>query len=189
MVVLFRPLRVTLPRMTLTKNVSLPLSSIIVPAIVAGGLAAGIIDGTSAFLTFGARMPYGIASGLLGSKALPAAGGGGPAIWSLGLALHFVVAFGAAATYCLASRRYSFLQQNFLLGGVICGIAVFLVMNLVVLPLSAVPFPIGPFSVGALRNGLGFHVILVGLPISISLWYFARRARGRAGQVAVPSAR
>ena len=162
--------------MTTAKNVSSPGSSIIVPAIVAGGFAAGIIDGTSAFLTFGAGMPYGIASGLLGAKANPAVGGGGAAIWSLGLALHFVVAFGAAAAYCLASRRFTFLWHHFLLGGVICGMAVFLGMNLVVLPLSAVPFPIGPFSVDALRKGLGFHVILVGLPISTSLWYFARRA-------------
>ena len=162
--------------MTFAKDVPSPVSSIIVPAIVAGGLAAGIIDGTSAFLTFGSGMPYGIASGLLGSKAFPAGGGGGTAIWSLGLALHFVVAFGAAATYCLASQRYVFLRRNFLLGGIICGMAVFLGMNLVVLPLSAVPFSIGPFSVAALRQGLGFHVILVGLPISIPLWYFARRA-------------
>jgi len=147
-----------------------------VPAIIAGGLAAGIIDGISAFLTFGSGMPYSIASGLLGSKAFPAGGGGGAAIWSLGLALHFVIAFGAAATYCLASRRYLFLQRYFLLGGVICGIAVFIGMNLFVLPLSAVPFKIGPISVEGLRKGLGYHVILVGLPISISLWYFARRA-------------
>ena len=57
--------------------------------------------------------------------------------------------------------------------------AVFLGMNLVVLPLSAVPFPIGPFSVDALRKGLGFHVLLVGLPISTSLWDFTRRAGGQ----------
>ena len=176
MVVLFRGEQITLPRMPTARNVSAPLSSIILPAILAGGLAAGIIDGASAFRSFGWRMPYGIASGLLGSKAFPAAGGGGPAIWSLGLALHFVVAFGAAAIYCLASRRFTFLGRNFLLGGVICGMAVFLGMNLIVLPLSAVPFPVGPFSVAALRLGLCFHVILVGLPISTSLWHFTRRA-------------
>jgi hypothetical protein len=162
--------------MPTAKDVPSSQSSILLSAIVAGGLAAGIIDGTSAFLTFGMKMPYGIASGLLGSKAVPAASGGDPAIWALGLFLHFVVAFGAAAAYGLASWRYTFLQRNFLFGGVICGIAVFLGMNLVVLPLSAVPFHVGPFSVSALRQGLGFHVILVGLPISTSLWYFARRA-------------
>lgn len=145
------------------------------PAIWVGGLAAGILDGASAFLTFGWRMPYGIASGLLGAKANPAAGAG-PGVWALGLACHFLIAFVAAGIYCLASRRWSFLKDSFLLGGVICGIAVWLVMNLVVLPASAVPFPVGPFSAQAIRLGLGYHVLLVGLPISISLWFFARRA-------------
>jgi hypothetical protein len=151
------------------------------PAIFAGGLAAGILDGASAFLSFGWGMPYGIASGLLGSKAFPAAGGGGAAIWTLGLACHFLIAFASAAIYCLASRRWGFLKEHFLFGGVICGIAVWLVMNTVVLPLSAVPFAVGPFSVQALRSGLGYLVVLVGLPISTSLWYFARRAARRSG--------
>ena len=179
MIVLFRRRCATVLRMITAKDVSSPVSSIIVPAIVAGGLAAGILDGASAFLSFGAGMPYGIASGLLGAKANPAAGGGGAAIWTLGLTLHFVIAFGAAAIYCFASRRYLFLQRYFILGGVICGIAVFIGMNLVVLPLSAVPFKIGPFSAEGLRKGLAYHVVLVGLPISISLWYFARRTAAR----------
>jgi hypothetical protein len=159
-----------------TSNESSPsVSFSLWPAILAGGLAAGIIDGASAFLNFGWRMPYGIASGLLGAKANPAAGAG-PGVWVLGLACHFLIAFAAAAIYCAASRRWGFLKEYFLLGGVICGVAVWLVMNLVVLPLSAVPFPVGPFNVQALRLGLGYHVLLVGLPISISLWFFARRA-------------
>ena len=37
------------------------------------------------------------------------------------------------------------------------------------------PFPVGPFNVQGLRLGLGYHVLLVGLPISLSLWFFARR--------------
>ena len=122
-------------------------------------------------------MTYGIASGLLGSKAFPQAGGGGTGVWILGLVLHFVIALLAAATYCLASKRLPFLKQHLLVGGVFCGIAVYLVMNLVVLPLSAVPFPVGPFSVKALRIGLIAHILLIGLPISVSLWFFARRTR------------
>jgi len=160
--------------MTSSHESSSPVSFPLWPAILAGGLAAGILDGASAFLTFGWRMPYGIASGLLGAKANPAAGAGA-GVWALGLACHFLIAFAAATIYCLASRRWRFLKDYFLLGGVICGIAVWLVMNLVVLPLSAVPFPVGPFSVQALRLGLAYLVVLVGLPISTSLWYFARR--------------
>jgi hypothetical protein len=165
--------------MTTSNQSSSPVSFRLWPAILVGGLAAGILDGASAFHTFGWRMPYGIASGLLGAKANPAAGAGA-GVWALGLACHFLIAFAAAAIYGLASRRWGFLKSYFLLGGVICGIAVWLVMNLVVLPLSAVPFPVGPFNVQALRLGLGYHVMLVGLPISISLWFFARRAAREA---------
>jgi hypothetical protein len=152
-------------------------SSIPLPlAILTGGFLAGLLDGLSAFHAFGAGMPYGIASGLLGSKAFPAAGGGGPGIWLLGLALHFLIALGAATTYGLGSRRWSFLRTHFVLGGTCFGILVYLFMNIIVLPLSAVPFPIGPFSVQALRIGVLSHIVLVGLPISTTLWFFGRRS-------------
>jgi hypothetical protein len=47
-------------------------------------------------------------------------------------------------------------------------------MNLVVLPLSAFPLPVGPFPFGGLIKGLLSHVIVIGLPISISLRLFSR---------------
>ncbi len=163
--------------MTTTPNPSAaPSRSVLLPALLTGGFAAGVLDAASAFYSFGWGMPYGIASGLLGSRAFPDAGGGGSAIWILGLALHFLIAIAAAAVYCLSSRRWSFLREHFILGGACCGIGVFLVMNLIVLPLSAVPFPIGPFTVTGLRQGLLFHIVLIGLPISGSLWLFSRRA-------------
>lgn len=146
----------------------------LLPAILVGGFAAGALDAASAFHSFGSGMPYGIASGLLGSKAFPSTGGGGPSIWVLGLSLHFLIALIAATAYCAISRWISFLKSSVLWGGVACGVAVYLVMNLVVLPLSAVPFPVGPFTVKELRFGLLFHIILIGLPISTSLWFFSR---------------
>ena len=149
----------------------------VLPALLTGGLLAGTLDAASAIYTFGWGMSYGIASGLLGSKAFPQAGGGGAMIWSLGIALHFLIALSAAAVYCYSSRRLKFLKDHFVVGGVFFGIAVYLVMNLVVLPLSAVPFPIGPFTVKGLRIGILSHIILIGLPISTSLWFFSRRSK------------
>ena len=162
--------------MTTQPDAITPQSRSLLKPILTGGILAGLLDAASAIHTFGWGMSYGIASGLLGSKAFPQAGGGGAAIWLLGMALHFLIALSAAAVYCYASRRLGFLQGHFLVGGVICGSAVFLVMNLVVLPLSAVPFPIGPFTVQGLRLGLLAHIGLIGLPISISLWFFSGRS-------------
>ena len=166
--------------MTTTHDASPSSPPSLLPALLTGGLIAGVLDAASAIHSFGWGMFYGIASGLLGSKAFPQAGGGGAAIWLLGVALHFLIALSAAAAYCASSRWLGFLKDHFVVGGIMCGIAVYLVMNLIVLPLSAVPFPVGPFTVQALRLGLLFQTILIGLPISLSLWFFSRRARSVA---------
>jgi len=137
----------------------------ILPAILAGGFAAGTFDLTAAFISYGWAVPRAIASGLLGARSFQ----GGFATWVLGVVLHFLIAFSAATVYCLASRKLDFLREHFFVCGVFYGIAVFLVMNLIVLPLSAVPFKVGPFTVRTLIQGLLIHMFLIGLPIAFSL--------------------
>jgi hypothetical protein len=137
--------------------------------ILIGGLTAGAFDLIAAFISFGWGSPRGIASGLLGASALS----GGAGTWILGVILHFLVACSAAAVYYFASRRLPFLKRNFVVCGLFYGIAVFLTMNLVVLPLSAVPWKIGPFPLPGLIQGLLVHMFLIGLPISISTWRFS----------------
>jgi hypothetical protein len=136
-------------------------------ALVVGTLAIGILDITDAFIFFGlrgvspVRILQSIAAGLLGRDAF--SGGAGTAI--LGACLHFFIAFCIAAAYLLASRRIAFLRERPLLCGPVYGIAVYLVMNLVVLPLSAAG---GSFPSGAvLANGVLIHIFGVGLPAAI----------------------
>lgn len=144
---------------------------VLLPALV-GGIAAATLDATSAFLTFGWGMPRGIASGLLGASAFK--GGAGP--WVLGLAAHYSILIVAALLYGLASRRLPFLRVNFIVCGLFYGLAIYLVMNLVVLPLSAVPFPVGPFTVATLRHDMIMQMLLVGMPISLSFRLLSRPA-------------
>lgn len=87
--------------------------------------------------------------------------------------LHFTIAFTAAAIYCLASRRLPFLRDHWLVCGMFYGIAVFLVMNLVVLPLSGL-HAAGPYQLRALIQGVVAHMLIIGLPISFSLRKFSR---------------
>lgn len=138
--------------------------------ILIGGFIAGTFDQIMALISFGCGVDRAIASGLLGSRALQ----GGTGTWILGLVLHYTIAFGAATIYVFASRRLEFLRTNFLVCGLFFGIAIYLVMNLIVLPLSAVPFKVGPFSVATMRQGLLVHMFLIGLPISASTRWFAR---------------
>jgi hypothetical protein len=142
----------------------------VVLAIVIGGALAGTFDATSAFITFGSRMPQGIAAGLLGPRA---AFQGGAATWILGLLLHFLIAFTAAAVFCLASLKLTFLRRNFIVSGIYYGMTVFLFMSLVVVPLSAIHAS-GPFTASGLLKGIGFQIFLIGLPISLSAWKLVR---------------
>lgn len=153
---------------TVTSTASLQKTKLLTPILV-GGFAAGLFDHLCAVYTYGWGVSRGVASGLLGKSAFQ----GGAGTWTLGLALQFFIAFSAAAIYCLVSLRLRFLRDNWVVCGLFYGIAVYLVMNLIVLPLSAFPFPVGPFKVSALIQGLLVHMILIGLPISFSLRRFS----------------
>jgi hypothetical protein len=138
-------------------------------SILVGGAVAGFLDLTSAFFTFGLGVPRAIAAGLLGRQVIH----GGTFPWILGIVLHFFIAFSAAAIYCLASRRLPFLRDHWLVCGMFYGIAVFLVMNLVVLPLCAL-HAAGPYQLQGLFQGVVVHMLIIGLPISFSLRMLSR---------------
>lgn len=138
-------------------------TSLMAPILV-GGAIAGLLDMTSAYITFGRYMPIGIAGGLVG----PAGRHVNASQYVLGLCIHYFIAFSAATVYCLASKKLDFLRDHFFVGGLFFGIAVFLVMQLVVLPLSAY-HAMGPYQYRGLVQGLLAHMFLIGLPISISL--------------------
>ena len=136
------------------------------PAILWGGLIAGILDITVAFIRWGnpARILRGIAGGLLGPSAFQ--GGAGTA--ALGLALHFSIALSAAVVYYAASRKLAFLRQRAVVWGMFYGIAVYMVMSWIVVPLSALPKSKAPFTLTGLILSLLTHMFCVGLPIALA---------------------
>ncbi|MGB7283176.1 MAG: hypothetical protein WBE13_13010 [Candidatus Acidiferrum sp.] len=137
-------------------------------AIFVGGLIAGALDLTSAFISYGMGVPRAIAGGLLGRSAFH----GGTGTYVLGILLQFFIACSAAAIYYAASRKLEFMTEHAVVCGMFYGIAVFLVMNLIVLPLSAL-HAMGPYRLEALIQGLLIHMVLIGLPISLSVARFA----------------
>lgn len=140
----------------------------VLPAIAWGGLACGVLDITAALVVYGffgarpMRLLQGIAAGLLGTKAFD----GGVATAVLGLLCHFVIAFGAATVFVLASRRLPFLLRHSVVSGVLYGPVVYFVMSRVVVPLSAVRPR--PFSFKMMLIGLTIHMFCVGLPIALA---------------------
>jgi hypothetical protein len=152
-----------------------PLRARAFDTIVLGGLAAGVLDILDAFIVTSLngcspiRVLHAIASGVLGRSASQ---GGVPAA-ALGLVLHFVIAFGAATTYFLASRKLPFLLRHWVPAGIAFGLAVWVFMYYVVLPITFGRPNTLP-ALPQLLNQLGIHALGVGLPIA---WFAARSAR------------
>ena len=146
--------------------------------ILWGGILCGVFDITYAFIAFGMRgatpvaILHSIASGLLGKAAAE----GGLATAALGLFLHFVIAFGAATVYYLASRKLPFLVRHAVVCGLLYGMAVYLFMNFVVIPLSAFPRKLS-YPPHVLIPGIAWHMVLVGLPIALAIRWADTRAR------------
>jgi hypothetical protein len=150
-------------------------------AIGVGGLLAGIFDITFAILFYGvarggsaAGVLRSVASGWLGKPALT----GGASVAALGLATHFLIAFGAAASFYVLSEWFPVLRERPVPAGVLFGVGLYAFMNYVAVPLSAAPFHAST-SFGAIWPNLASHMFLVGLPIAVC----ARRF-GRAGEAA-----
>jgi hypothetical protein len=144
-------------------------------AILVGGLTAGVLDISAAVAQNAlrgvppARILQSVAAGLLGRAAY--AGGASTAL--LGLALHFGIACTAAAVYYAASRRMPFLLRRAVLAGMLYGIAVFFVMNRIVLPLSRFPGGQAGFNLATALPQIAIHMVCVGLPIALAVRHYA----------------
>ncbi len=145
-----------------------------VKAITAAGSLCGVLDGLSAIaltLALGgkvARMFQGIAAGVLGRDSAQ----GGAKTVAMGVALHFVIAFGAATVYFAASRVLPFMIDSALWCGVIYGVLVHLFMSFVVVPMSAIgprPFVARTFFIL-----LAIHMIVVGPSIALTIGAYSR---------------
>lgn len=138
------------------------------PAIFWAGLLCGIFDILAAFVVYGSfglkpiPLLQGIARGVIGARARD----GGLATAFLGLACHFVIAYGAATVYVAASRFVPLLIEHAVPCGILYGIAVYFFMQDVVLPLSAIGRR--PFSLQFTLIGVGIHIFTVGLTIALT---------------------
>ena len=156
----------------MTGHTAAPAKPRALPAIVVGGLIAGVLDLTYAILVYSPknpiRVPQAIATGLLGPDSFNRGLGSA----ALGVACHFMIALGAATVFYLASRKRPFLIGHPVVAGMIFGALVYLFMHLVVIPLSAVPK--GPFRFVVQLREFIWHWFGVGLPIALSVRRFSR---------------
>src|ERR1041384_2656867 len=143
-----------------------------VRTIALTALIVGAMDITAAItqaISRGAtatRLLQFVASGLIGQKAFT----GGAATAALGLGLHFVIAFTLVTIFYVASQRLVLLRRYAVISGLIYGLIVFGVMNLIVLPLSAAK-PRHSLTGDLIQ--IGIHMFVVGLPTALLIRRFS----------------
>lgn len=136
--------------------------------ILIAGTVAGVLDLALAIIFFtveGAPLeavPHAIASGLLGPRAFRE----GLATALLGIALHFFIAFTVAAVYYFLSRKIRLLNLRPYLSGTVYGLAVFVIMQHIVLPLSAEPRTHQSNHAWLIAD-IASHILFIGITIAL----------------------
>ena len=145
-----------------------------VTALLTGALIVGTLDILFAMGFWWGKVPplrifQSVAAGLLGRKAFD----GGNDTVILGAALHYFIAFCIVFVYWLASRVWQALILNPLFFGAMYGLAVYGVMNYVVIPLSATNRP--RFNASWVGWSIVVHMVLVGMPAALAARHAHRR--------------
>jgi hypothetical protein len=142
-------------------------------AILPAGVVVGILDISSAiviWLTRGISLTHGlqgITAALLGVRSYE----GGIATASLGLAIHFLIAFVVVSLFYLVSRKIEFLTQHALVSGFLYGIGVYLIMYWLVLPAA---FPAFRHRLFNDALAVAIHIFLIGLPTALIVRRYSR---------------
>src|SRR3979490_753507 len=136
--------------------------------ILLTGLLVGTLDAAAAVVQFiiptwrnPIRIFEYIASGVFGMNAFS----GGSIMAVIGLLFHYFIATAWTSLFFTLYPRIPWLAKNRVAGGVLYGVFIWLMMNLVILPLSNVPhFPI---RIEGAMIGMVILMLVVGLPVSL----------------------
>ena len=136
--------------------------------VLLGGFIAGTIDvGAACLINKHAPLTIlqAIASGVLGKSAfrsgLPAA--------ALGLALQWAMSVLIATIFVAVAQRLVILKRRWFASGLAYGVAIYFVMNFIVVPLSAAPFT------PKIKLPRSIEDLLAMLLFGLIITYFARQ--------------
>jgi hypothetical protein len=140
--------------------------------VALGGFVAGAIDITYAWLFWfikagvrPSRIFQSVAAGLLGRDAAVA---GGMATAALGFVCHFFIATTVAFVYYAAARHAPTLWRKPWGWGALYGVAVYGVMNYVVVPLSRAGGGGGPIDPVWVSLSVLVHAVGIGVPVALA---------------------
>lgn len=153
--------------------------------IFQSGLIVGTLDILSAFVDYYVNtgknpltiLNY-ISSGIFG-PAVIANGGAGMMI--TGLLLHYFIAFSFTLFFFWLCSKTSLVGMNWIPRGILYGIFIWVIMNLVVVQLSRVPHgPISAMKWNKILKAALILICMIALPLSYIVYRFVNRQRLKA---------
>lgn len=151
------------------------------------GVMVGTLDITAAFIQYyinfhrnPLRVLLFIASGVFGKEAYS----GGSIMYFAGALFHYFTAWCFTLFFFLIYPLFGFLSASRIITGIVYGIFVWSVMNLMVVPFSKTP-PL-PFHWDKALIAMGILIVAIGLPLSFLAYrYYFGTARVRKQSVVV----
>jgi uncharacterized membrane protein YagU involved in acid resistance len=102
-----------------------------------------------------------VASGVYGTAAF----GGNPVMPWMGVLFHYIIALGFTLLFFFLYPRIPEMRKIPAVSGLVYGIFVWLVMNLLILPLTNIPK--GPFHLVNVLVGMTILMVAIGLPMGL----------------------
>ena len=145
--------------------------------ILQAGLIVGTLDILSAFIYYFIKSGKTnflvifkfIASGIFGKDA----GDGGTGMILAGFILHYAIAFSFTVFFFWLYPKVNVMSKNRIVTGVVYGLFVWTLMNLVVVPLSNTVHR--PFKIEGVLINMGILIVCIGLPLSFMANAFFRK--------------
>ncbi len=138
------------------------------PKIITAGLLVGTLDISAALIRYYAKtgknpmtVPKYIASAVFGEEAF--AGGNSMIIW--GFLFHYLIAVSFTIFFFFLYRNLRLLSYNPVLTGIVYGLFIWAVMDMLIVPLSAAP--VIPFSLSGAVIAALILIICIGMPLAL----------------------
>ena len=147
------------------------------PTIILAALLAGLLDLVAAIIVYSIfldktsalRILQSVASGVFGKAAYT----GGITMAVYGVLFHFLISLIFTVLYFYSYPKLTFLQRDRVFSGIVFGIFIWLIMNLIVLPLAFKG--LFPSDVQSSLIGISILIVAIGIPVSLITHYYYRR--------------
>ena len=164
-----------------------PKSSSLLITILWVGFLVGLLDISAAFIQtkimFPERNPLGVLRYIAGAVFGKERASSENSMYFLGALFHFIIAYYFTTAFFLIYPHIRFLSKSRLLTGILYGIIIWAVMNLIVVPQTKIAHR--PFVLKNAAIAAGILIVAIGIPLSYLGYRFYYRRKNYVRQSAM----